>query len=69
MSLKKFNVMWKEIREVSVVIAAESKEEAEKKWEDGNYNDKDKDIDDTDVVCENGESLIIEEMKEEIKNE
>lgn len=69
MSLKKFNVMWKEIREVSVVIAAESKEEAEKKWEDGNYNDKDEDIDDTDVVCENGESLIIEEMEEEIKNE
>lgn len=69
MSLKKFNVMWKEIREVSVVIAAESKEEAEKKWEDGNYNDKDIDIDDKDVVCENGESLVIEEMKEEIKND
>lgn len=65
MSLKKFNVMWKEIREVSVVIAAESKEEAIQKWEEGNYNDKDIDVDDKDVVCENGESLVIEEMKEE----
>lgn len=69
MGLKKFNVMWKEIQEVSVVIVAESKEEAEKKWEDGDYNDKDIDIDDKDVVCENGESLVIEEMKEEIKND
>jgi hypothetical protein len=65
MSLKKFNVMWKEIQEVSVIIAAESKEEAEKKWENGDYNDKDVDIDDKDVVFENGEYLVIEEMKEE----
>ena len=59
--LKKFNVTWKDTREVSVAMFAENKEEAMRKWEDGEWEDKDIEINDQDVVCENGEFLQIEE--------
>lgn len=59
--MKKFNVMWKDTREVSIAIFAESEEEARQKWEDGEWEDKDIEINDQDVVCENGEFLQIEE--------
>lgn len=53
--------MWKDTREVSIAIFAESEEEARQKWEDGEWEDKDIEINDQDVVCENGEFLQIEE--------
>ncbi|MDZ5759366.1 hypothetical protein RAK27_11895 [Carnobacterium maltaromaticum] len=59
--MKKFNVMWKDTREVSIIIFAESEEDARQKWEDGEWEDKDIEINDQDVVCENGEFLQIEE--------
>lgn len=60
--MKKFNVMWKDTREVSITIFAESEEDARQKWEDGEWEDKDIEINDQDVVCENGEFLQIEEV-------
>ncbi|MEG2291786.1 MAG: hypothetical protein RR936_06855 [Carnobacterium sp.] len=59
--MKKFNVMWKDTREVSITIFAESEEDARRKWEDGEWEDKDIEINDQDIVCENGEFLQIEE--------
>ncbi|WP_413508909.1 hypothetical protein [Carnobacterium maltaromaticum] len=61
--MKKFNVMWKDTREVSIIIFAESEEDARQKWEDGEWEDKDIEINDQDVVCENGEFVQIEEDK------
>lgn len=59
--MKKFNVMWKDTREVSITIFAESKEDALRKWEDGEWKDTDIEVNDQDVVCENGEFVQIEE--------
>lgn len=59
--MKKFNVMWKDTREVSITIIAENKAEALRKWEDGEWKDTDIEVNDQDVVCENGEYVQIEE--------
>lgn len=59
--MKKFNVMRKDDREVSITIFAKSKEEAMRKWEDGEWEVSAISINDQNVVCENGEFVQNEE--------
>lgn len=65
--MKKYNITWRDTREISVDILAKSKEEARQKWEDGEWEDKDIEVNDQDVLSEmNGGCFeIVEENSDE----
>lgn len=58
--MAKYSINWEAIVQRSILIEADSAEEAFNKWQDGDYKDSDLEVDDEDI---HGESIEIDNVE------